>query len=170
MNIKQIVSLITAVGTWLSIHFGLSKYIPNLADPSTQDMLTLVVTLIVNHCMHGTPNPPDAGMTGSLSKNPALFLLAMFILPALLVTGCSSTPVGKAYQSETALDTAITAALDAWGAYVAANHPSAAVETQVRDAFDKARAAELLANSATELAQQSSNTNVLSSLAANTAI
>jgi len=53
---------------------------------------------------------------------------------------------------------------------VAANHPSAAVETQVRDAFDKARAAELLANSATELAQQSSNTNVLSSLAANTAI
>jgi hypothetical protein len=52
---------------------------------------------------------------------------------------------------------------------VAVNHPSAAVETQVRTAFDQVRAAELLANSATELAQESSNTNLLSSLAENTA-
>ena len=161
MNIKQIVSLITALGAWLSLH-GAGKYFAGISDPGTQDLLTLIVTLIVNHFMHGNPTPPDTGASPSKLCANLFILLA---LPALLFTGCSTGQIGTAYKVETATDTTIATAMSIWGDYVKANHPPVSEELQVQSAFQKVQAAELLANSATTIAAQNvGNTNLLNAV------
>ena len=80
--------------------------------------------------------------------------LLLFPLAFALFLGCSSTQVSTAYKTETATDTAVTTAMNVWGAYVSANHPPVSEELQVKAAFEKVQAAELLVNSATIIAQQ----------------
>lgn len=58
-------------------------------------------------------------------------------------TGCSTPPATFAYQTESAANVGIIAAMTAWGSYVAAVHPGVAAETKVKSAFEKTQLAEL---------------------------
>lgn len=76
-------------------------------------------------------------------------LVAMAAAP-LAITGCASQQVTTtAYQTEATTDAAVTTAMSAWGAYVAAYHPSASEELQVQTAFNAYKQAELAAIDAT---------------------
>jgi hypothetical protein len=77
-----------------------------------------------------------------------LHLLLLAAVAAVVLTftpGCSSTPARAAYNAVSIPAVTVDQAMTAWGDYVAQYHPSAAVESQVKDAYDKYQAAELLA-------------------------
>lgn len=55
--------------------------------------------------------------------------------PVMLVQGCKST--SAAYKTAGSVAVTVDVAMTAWGNYVAANHPTAATEAQVKAAFDR---------------------------------
>jgi len=81
------------------------------------------------------PAPPPKPASG-----PGPLMLAMASL-ALLVCSCSTSSQKVAYQSAGTAIVSVDAAMNLWGAYVAANHPSTNVELEVKAAYEKYQAA-----------------------------
>ena len=77
------------------------------------------------------PAPTNSSAASSSVKLPlALFAFASL---ALMIISCSTTtPQKVAYQAAGTTVVSVDTAMDLWGAYVAANHPSTNVEMQVR--------------------------------------
>jgi hypothetical protein len=96
-----------------------------------------------------TSEQVNAGQPSSSPLKLTAFLL--FALAVSLVTvesGCSSTPARTAYNVVEVGVTSVDEAMTVWGDYVAQFHPGVKAEQEVKDAFEKAKAAELAANSA----------------------
>jgi len=72
---------------------------------------------------------------------PALALAAII---ALNSAGCSSTPQTIAYRAAGTTVITVDKAMNAWADYVTVYHPPAAIELEVKGAFDKYRAAMLI--------------------------
>lgn len=166
-NYNQVLQLIVSGLAYLA-----SKYGFNL-DASTSSQITLGITLLLNHFLHGgTPTPPPAvpASTNTATRaNSVILGLAFAGLLAFAFTGCKSAPA-NVYKAETATDTAVATAMSVWGDYVAANHPPVAQEMQVQAAFQKIKAAELTVESANELLiHDAGNTNLVAVIADNTA-
>lgn len=89
-----------------------------------------------------------------------LLAAALFSVALSFTPGCSSTPARAAYNTVAIPAVTVDQAMTAWGDYVAQFHPSAAVESQVKDAYDRYQAAELLAiDAAQAYAAIASSTN-----------
>lgn len=96
-------------------------------------------------------------------------VLAAAILSA---SGCKTSPqstVTVAYKSETAADAVVSAAMRAWGAYVATYHPPLGQEIRVRGAFNTYKSANLAAIDATEALANATGSNSLAAAANYTA-
>jgi hypothetical protein len=76
-------------------------------------------------------------------------LMAGAVAAGLLAEGCSSTAQSNSFKAATATDAAVRAAMIGWGAYVTVAKPGTNSETQVRNAFDIYRSAELAVIDAT---------------------
>lgn len=94
-------------------------------------------------------------------KKKILILLATSTL-CISFVGCSTSAVTTAYKTESAIDTAVTASWTAWQSYVTNSKINGspvplATQVSVAAAFNKVKAAELLAIDAT-----ANSTNALS--------
>lgn len=89
-----------------------------------------------------------------------------------LATGCSTaTPQQITYQAAGTTVVTVDAAMKEWGAYVQAEHPSAAEEAAVRAAYDKYQAAMAAACDAGAIYASTASTNApAASLALNQAV
>lgn len=88
----------------------------------------------------------------------------ILIFALALMAGCSTTSVSTtAYKTEATTDAAVTSAMSAWGAYVAAYHPPVSEELQVESAFNKYQQAELAAIDVTAAFAAATATNSASS-------
>jgi len=101
-----------------------------------------------------TTNPnPNSRMkipTQSQIKNQKSKILLPLCLCASVVLLAFSPGCATSYKTEKAADVTVSAAMTAWGNYVAQYHPPVAQELQVKAAFEKYQAAELLAVDATK--------------------
>jgi len=70
---------------------------------------------------------------------PLLALITLLTIPVFFA-GCATS-----YKTEKAADITVSAAMTAWGNYVAQYHPPVSQELQVKAAFEKYQAAEILA-------------------------
>ncbi len=84
--------------------------------------------------------PATAAAASSAPKIP-LMMLAFACLAMVAIIGCQSTPQTIAYQSAGTAVVSVDTAMNLWGAYVAASHPSTNVELQVENAYEKYQAA-----------------------------
>lgn len=79
------------------------------------------------------------------SIHPMLLILGFAPIAlafSLAISGCkSTTPQQAAYQATGTTVVAVDAAMQEWGAYVAANHPPASEEAAVKSAYEKYQAA-----------------------------
>jgi len=64
-----------------------------------------------------------------------------------------------AYKSEATADAAVSTAMATWGAYVSSNHPPAAQEAAVENAFNAYKQAELMAIDATSAYASAAGSN-----------
>ncbi len=146
MNENQVVSLITLV-TGCLVGYAVQKgYVDK--DTGSQigaGLIALFVALLA-HLWHRDP-PADAATAPAPASGTAAkvgTLCALLGLSALLMSVCATAPT-TAFKVESGVQVSVVTAASAWNSYVAANHPSAAVELQVRAAFEKYQRAELLA-------------------------
>jgi hypothetical protein len=135
MNTNQWTNLISTLLQALSGFAVAQGYLSKSEEETMLALGSSLVVFFVSHFIHDDTTPPTPSKTA---------LLLALLLPALIFTGCASAPA-NAYKAEGSAQITIDAAMTAWGDYVAANHPSAAVELQVRSAFEKYQQAELLA-------------------------
>ena len=70
------------------------------------------------------------------------YLLSLIACIAIVV-GCQTPPATVAYKGESAANVTVIAAMTAWGAYVASEHPGIPAELKVKSAFEKTQSAEL---------------------------
>ncbi len=82
-------------------------------------------------------------------KKTRLILAAVLTTIAIPIL-CLSPGCVTSYKAEKAADITVSAAMTAWGDYVAKNHPPVSQELQVRAAFRRYQAAEILAIDATK--------------------
>jgi hypothetical protein len=80
----------------------------------------------------------------------ALLCLAGSII-SFGLAGCSTSPVRAAYTAEASTQISVETVMTAWGDYVAQNHPTAATEAKVRDAYQSYQAAMVAAVDASEI-------------------
>ena len=95
-------------------------------------------------------------------------LIAICLLSVGLYVGCSTSQVTTAYKTETAIDTSVVIAWNAWTNYAAISAVPLATQVKVAAAFNKVKAAELVAIDATALAAQTTNTTVVTALLTST--
>ena len=170
MNTDQFNSLIRSIikiiGAALVAH-GLTNAGSIVNSPDVIGVIMTIAGLVWSHYSLSTPatTPPASP---SISSKPPLMLLFALLLPALLIQGCASAPT-NAYKAEAATDATVSAAMTAWGSYVAANHPPSSQELAVRAAFEKYQAAELLAIDATASYTAATSINSSAALDAMTA-
>lgn len=94
----------------------------------------------------------------------------ILIFALALMAGCSTTSVSTtAYKTEATTDAAVTSAMSAWGAYVAAYHPPVAEEAAVQKAFNAYQQAELAAIDATTAYANASGSNSVAQTASESA-
>jgi hypothetical protein len=94
----------------------------------------------------------------------------ILIFALALGAGCASqSAVTTAYKSEAAADAAVTTAMSAWGAYVAANHPPVAQEMAVEKAFNAYQQAELASIDATSAYANAAGSNTVAQAQSETA-
>jgi len=141
MNTDQINSLIRTVlkvlGTALATH-GLTNAAGILNSEDFIGLVLLIVGVISSHSWHSSaPDSNGGGSGGKLGLFVAL-AAAGFLFTG---TGCQSTPQAVTYQTAGTTAVSVDTAMHLWGAYVAANHPGAATEAQVKAAFEKYQAA-----------------------------
>jgi hypothetical protein len=141
MNEDQANSLVRTllkVAAGLFAAHGMQNTSTLLNGPDLTAAALLIVGLLWSHYVHSSPplpgggSPPTGGGTTTL-----LFLLAGSLW---LGTGCKITPQQVAYRSAGTTVVSVDAAMNLWGAYVAAQHPSTNVETQVKSAYEKYQA------------------------------
>ncbi len=118
--------------------------------------------------VHDKAQSPGQGLA-ALAPPAAVKVLAFGLLLGLGLTACSTSQVTTAYKTETAVDTASTSAYALWQAHVAAEAAAgtpvpAATQTQVIAAFNKVKAAELVAIDATALAASTTNNASISAV------
>jgi len=96
-------------------------------------------------------------------------------MPALLLatiglcsfSGCTTSQVTTSYKTETAIDTSVVAAWGLWTNYATVMNVPLSTRTNVAEAFNKVKAAEIVAVQTTIIASTSTNQSVLSTLTAN---
>jgi hypothetical protein len=87
-----------------------------------------------------------------MTKRLILWLCcAVFTVAGLAVTGCKSTPQRILYNTESATQISVEAAMLAWADYVAQFQPGPAIEQQVKDAYDAYQLAMVAAVDASEV-------------------
>lgn len=166
MNSAQLVSLLTlglgSLTGWLANSGRMDK---STGDAITAGLIAFV-TWALAHWFHGSTTTAAAttSPTPPASKVSAFLLVGALAWALAFSSGCA-TATGNAYKAEAATDATVTAAMTAWGDYVAQNHPSAAVEQQVATAFANYQQAELLAIDATAAYAAMSSTNSAASTA-----
>jgi hypothetical protein len=89
--------------------------------------------------------PPAPGNgTAPITRLPLMLAFACLTLFAgftlITTSGCNTTPQTVAYQAAGTTVVTVDTAMNLWGAYVAANHPSANVELEVKSAYEKYQA------------------------------
>lgn len=103
--------------------------------------------------------------SGGPPSLPLLLLLAVLFygtLTSVMCSGCSSTPQRIAYNTLSASEVTVSAAMGAWGDYVKQSHPPIEQEQKVADAYKKYQLAMTAVIDATQLAVNlaaSSSTN-----------
>jgi hypothetical protein len=82
----------------------------------------------------------QSSIAGAVDKSFLVVYFGGFLLAAALwsVPGCS-TPDRLAYNSAQVATVTVETAMKRWDAYLAEHHPSAAIETRVKDAYDAYR-------------------------------
>jgi len=88
-----------------------------------------------------TPAPPKPPTSGGP-------LMIAFASLALLLCSCASTPQKIAYRATGTAIVSVDAAMNLWGAYVAANHPPVNQELAVKNAYEKYQAAMVVVSDA----------------------
>jgi hypothetical protein len=156
MNTDQLNSLIRSILKIIGAAFvahGLTNAGSIVNSPDVIGVVLTLAGLIWSH--YSASQPPST--PPSQPTLPLSVLLAL-LLPAAALVGCASAPT-NAYKAEAATDATVSAAMTAWGSYVAANHPPASEEMAVRNAFEKYQQAELLAIDATAIYAAAVSTN-----------
>jgi hypothetical protein len=132
------------------------------------------IAVVWSYWHHSTANAPAAAVNSGnqtltaavtkivTAKNSGILLCALS-----LFCGCASAPE-TAFKAEAATDITVSAAMTAWGDYVAQFHPPASEELAVESAFDKYQALEILAVDATAFYTEETSTNSAGSTAAMT--
>ncbi len=96
-------------------------------------------------------------------KKTRSFILAILLTAGLgLAAGLTGTGCQTTYKAEKAADITVTAAMTAWGDYVAQFHPPVEQEQKVKAAFEKYQAAQILAVDATKAMFDLTATNGIS--------
>lgn len=160
----------TTIFGWLAALSGLATYalqnhlfgpnppawITGLAALSTAVNTMLLGTTARDHSVSDesagvAPAAKPVSGAAKLTTGIVLGILTTLALPCLfLSSGCNTPPAKAAYQVEAGAAATMTAAMTAWGAYVATSHPPAAQEQKVKDAFVRYQLAELAAIDATK--------------------
>lgn len=89
---------------------------------------------------------------------------------SLFVSGCQTTPQQATYQAAGTTVVSVDAAMNLWGAYVAANHPGTNEEAAVKSAYEKYQAAMAVACDAGAAYAAAGGTNSTAAAALNEAI
>ncbi len=162
MNQKQVTQIVVGLVTFLATKYGFNL------DTSVSDTITLFVTGVVNHFMHSDPPPTGAVSTNTANKSNSTILALLILALPVCFTGCAANNTVKNTDKALGLsDTSVSAAMRIWGDYVKLKHPPVSQELQVRAAFEKVQAIEvLIADENTALAQ-TGGTNIVSSLLTN---
>lgn len=106
------------------------------------------------------PAAPAGGTGSSIAKIP---LMLAFASLALLIIGCNTTSQQVAYQGAGTAVVSVDTAMNLWGAYVQAEHPSTNVELEVKAAYEKYQASMAVACDAGAAYAASSVTNNVAS-------
>ena len=182
MNQNQISSIsrliLNVIAGALATH-GLQSAAGVLNSPDVIALAIVIVTALWSHFTHADPpaTPPPGAPGGtpqgaSPSTSPTINALVLVGVAALLfgAAGCKSTPQQVAYQTAGTAIVSVDTAMNLWGAYVAANHPGAAVETKVKAAFDKYQAAMATVCDAGAIYSATGTTNAPAAAALNQAV
>jgi len=128
---------------------GLPHWVLSIAD-------VLQVVSLAGLGIHAADKKSDASSSSSAGKTVSTLLMVFFLSLATLVLmtlpGCASSPARIAYNVENSAQVTVSAAMGAWGDYVAQNHPPAAQEQKVKDAYEKYQATLTAVIDATTLA------------------
>jgi uncharacterized protein YejL (UPF0352 family) len=108
------------------------------------------------------PPPPTPPAASTAAKVGIFFLCGAFIWGAM--AGCSSSQVTTAYKTEAAVDASVVAAWNMWTNYVAVANVPTNTQVQVAAAFNKVKAAELVAIDATSIAVGSTNGGIITAM------
>ncbi len=143
INSDQLNSLIRTalkvLGSVLLTH-GLTSAANIINSPDVIGAVLLIAGIIASHLNHSSP-PASSGPSSPPSSLPPLMsLLGAIFVGSLFFNGCASTPQQATYQAAGTTVVSVDAAMNLWGAYVAAKHPSTNVEAQVENAYDKYQA------------------------------
>lgn len=125
-------------------------------DAQVQVIASGVVALaaVIWGLLHRT----SGGSPPAATKGLGLLLFGLAVM--LPASGCQSGPERTAYNVAKAPAVTVEQTMTAWGDYVAKFHPGPATELKVRAAFEKAKAAELVAiDAAHAYANAASGTN-----------
>lgn len=141
MNTDQIASIVRTglkiVGAFLMAH-GYAKA-GDMANQTlnSPEVIGFIVTglgLLWSHFTHASL----PGATGGASKTGGAAVLFIFLSAASLsLTACNTTPQQSTYRAVGTTVVSVDTAMKLWGDYVAVNHPSTAVEQQVKAAYTK---------------------------------
>jgi hypothetical protein len=141
MNSDQIASLVRTVfkiiGAFLVAH-GYAKTASLLGGEDIIGYVVAGIGILLSHINHASD--PTTPTTNSSAGKIPLMLLALLVLPATFFVGCSTTPQRVAYQAAGTTIVSVDTAMNFWGVYVAANHPSTNAEAQVKSAYEKYQA------------------------------
>jgi hypothetical protein len=171
MNLNQTLSLIRAallsLGTTDLVNKGL------LTDSDLEKAISgilIVVALIWSFVHHGNAADAPASSTPPTTTRPTLMLLAAGLAASLFWTGCASTPQQASYRAVGTTIVSVDTAMNLWGAYVAAKHPSPIQETAVKAAYEKYQASMTVVCDAGAAYSATGGTNATAVAAFNTAV
>lgn len=162
--VSHVRSLLKALGVYL---IASGKF----SDSGWSEITGFVLTAagVLWSQWHHSDDPPSTGAVSSATPSPTLRTASVLPLLALslslclpvgcLVTGCGTTPAKVAYQSESGAQITISAAMTAWGDYVATHHPDADTELKVKQAYEAYQQAAVAAIDATSALSTLTDTN-----------
>ena len=96
-------------------------------------------------------------------------LLITSTLGVLLLLGCTTNQVITAYKTETAVDASVVAAWGLWTNYATIMNVPLNTRTSVASAFNKVKAAEIVAVQTTAVAANSTNQSFITVMTSNIA-
>jgi hypothetical protein len=173
MNSDQLNSLVRTalkIAGALCLQHGLTGAADLLNSPDIIGAVLLIAGLVWSHYSHAAPKSTSGPSSTPPSTPPLMAILWAIFAGSLFFTGCASSPQQATYQAAGTTVVSVDTAMNLWGAYVAANHPSTNLEAQVENAYDKYQASMAIVCDAGAAYAATGGTNATATAALNTAV